>query len=143
MRKAKILSFVSFTAAFFLHIGLTNGIEAYEPYQRIGSAMITLTFAAVLFYFGLCHSKGWHGAEIKKIYNEWYVIAAFVLISGLVMAFDFIVLEYIKRCFFEASMIVLGIEGYRKTKGKVYLLYILIALAFVLWDFWPQIIKLF
>ena len=54
MRKAKILSFVSFTAAFFLHIGLTNGIEAYEPYQRIGSAMITLTFAAVLFYFGLC-----------------------------------------------------------------------------------------
>ena len=135
MRKAKIWSFVGFTAVFFLHLVFTDGIKVYKPYQQIGSAMITLAFAAVLFYFGLCHSKGWHGAEIKKIYNEWYVVAAFVLIGGLVMMFDFIVLEYIKRNFFKVVMIGLGIEGYRKTKEKVYLLYIPIGLAFLFWNF--------
>lgn len=117
MRKAKILSFVSFTAAFFLHIGLTNGIEAYEPYQRIGSAMITLTFAAVLFYFGLCHSKGWHGLE-KKTRIEWYYSSAFVFISGLTMVSDITILEIIGETFWEWTCALAAYFWYKESKSK-------------------------
>lgn len=117
MRKAKILSFVGFTAAFFLHIGLTNGIEAYEPYQRIGSAMITLTFAAVLFYFGLCHSKGWHGLE-KKTRIEWYYSSAFVFISGLTMVSDITILEIIGETFWEWTCALAAYFWYKESKSK-------------------------
>ena len=143
MKKTKIWTFVGFISAGFIHIVLANSIKAYEPYQQTGLAIISFAFAAVFFYFGLCHSKGWHGAEIRKVYNEWYAAALFVLICALVMVFDFGVLEFIKEKFFTFSCIVIGIEGYRKTKEKVYLLYISISLVLLLWDYWPQIIHKF
>lgn len=117
MKKQKIGAFIGFFAAIVFHLILCAVSDIYKQYRAVSTALITTAFATVLFYFGLCHSKGWHGLE-KKTRIEWYYSSAFVFISGLTMVSDITILEIIGETFWEWTCALAAYFWYKESKSK-------------------------